>query len=526
MRILINAQFPHYQSQHPEYNTMAIDEGIIYAIGNREEMDSISSSNLVIEDMQGQYLLPSLCDSHLHLLEYANFLARVDCETATREECLQRVRHQVELTLPGQWVLGHGWNHNRWQEGYGNASLLDEISRQHPIYLTAKSLHAGWANSAALNAAGIRTDTPDPKGGKILRDGSGKPSGILLESAMQLVEMVIPPVSHDETLHRLQHAFHQLNRFGITSVHDFDTWELFAILQKLDSEGKLPLRVVKGIPRNCLEQVIGNGMRSGQQKGNIQIGWLKLFSDGALGAQSAAMLQPYEGNPANLGMLMMEAEEIIEIGRQAVKNGIELAIHAIGDRANRVVLDAFRSLRKIESRLGLPHHRHRIEHVQLIEPVDQVRLAEMDILASMQPIHVLSDQNMADRYWGERCQSAYAWNSLLNHRATLLFGSDAPVETPNPFIGLSAAISRRKLETDPSQTGWQPQECLNIQNAFMCYTVTPALAAGQSEHLGKLAPNYQADLMVLDKNPFNLPADELMNLIPLRTMQKGEWVWG
>ncbi len=526
MRILINAQFPQFQSRHPDFTATAIDQGIIQAIGTREEMESIPASNRLIEDMHGQYLLPSICDSHLHLLEYANFLAKVDCETASREECLQRVHHQVELTPPGQWVLGHGWNHNRWPEGYGNASLLDEISQQHPIYLTAKSLHAGWANSAALTAAGIHTATPDPKGGKLLRGESGNPDGILLETAMQLVDAVIPPTGRDETIRRLQHAFQHLNRFGITSVHDFDTWDLFPILQEFHRNNELPLRVVKGIPRHFLPQAIESGLRSGQRNGNLQVGWLKLFSDGALGAQSAAMLQPYEGSPANLGMLMMEADEIIEIGRQAVKSGIEMAIHAIGDRANRVVLDAFRSLRKIESRLGLPHRRHRIEHVQLIQPVDQVRLAEMDILASMQPIHVLSDQDMADRYWGERCQFSYAWNSLFRCGATLLFGSDAPVETPNPFIGLAAAISRRRLELDSSQPGWQNQECLNFQKAFKGYTTAPAFAAGQAEHLGKLAPGYQADLLVLEKDPLILPSDELAGLLPVKTMLNGEWVWG
>ena len=526
MRILINAQFPQFQFRQPGFTAMAIDQGIIRAIGTYEQMEAIPASNRVVEDMGGQYLMPSICDSHIHLLEYANFLAKVDCETAAREACLQRVRRQVELTPTGQWVLGHGWNHNRWSEGYGNARLLDEISNQHPIYLTAKSLHAGWANNTALAAAGIQTNTPDPKGGKLLRDESGKPNGILLESAMQMVETVIPPASRDETIRRLLYAFQQLNRFGITSVHDFDTWELFPILQELNNQNDLPLRVVKGIPRHCLPQAIESGLRSGQRKGNLQVGWLKLFSDGALGAQSAAMLQPYEGNPTNLGMLMMEAEEIIEIGRQAVKSGIELAIHAIGDRANRVVLDAFRSLRKIESRLGLPHRRHRIEHVQLIQPADQVRLAEMDIFASMQPIHVLSDQDMADRYWGARCQFAYAWSSLLKHGATLMFGSDAPVETPNPFIGLAAAISRHRLEMDSSQPGWQPQECLTLQKAFEGYTAAPALAAGQSEHLGKLAPGYLADLVVLEKDPSVLPFDELTQLIPVKTMLNGEWVWG
>jgi predicted amidohydrolase YtcJ len=524
MRILINAQFPQFKTSHPEYSALAIDQGRIQAIGSRDDIESLSTSKHEVEDMQGFFLLPSICDSHIHLLEYTHFLSKVDCETPTRQECLQRVRQRVESTPTGQWVLGHGWNHNLWTEGYGDSKLLDEISQKHPIYLTAKSLHAGWTNSAALQAAGINNTTADPERGRILRDSSGNPNGILLEAAMQLVEKIIPQPSREETSIRLLQAIKELNRFGITSVHDFDHWELFSLLQDQDNNGKLTLRVVKGIPRNFLDQAIESGLRSGQRCGRLQVGWLKLFSDGALGAQSAAMLQPYEGNPANLGMLMMESDEIVEIGRKAIKNGIELAVHAIGDRANRVVLNAMRTIRKIESRLGLPHRHHRIEHVQIIQPTDQIRLAEMDILASMQPIHVTSDQDMADRYWGERCRYAYAWNSLLKNKASLIFGSDAPVESPNPFLGLAAAISRRKPGVDENQPGWHPQECLTFDQALNAFTTAPAFASGWSERLGKLERGYEADLMVLEQNPSILSAEELSKIAPWKTMHQGVWV--
>jgi predicted amidohydrolase YtcJ len=524
MHILFNANFPQLQSMFPDHRALAIDQGRILAIGSVEKMLGLSKSGDILEDLDGQFILPSLCDAHIHLLEYARSLSRVDCETSTRLECLQRVARQTGKVPSGQWLLGHGWDHNRWPEGFGNAHLLDEVSQQHPIYLTAKSLHAGWANSAALQAAGIQTETDDPENGRIVRDAGGKPTGILLESAMYLVERAIPQPSRAETRRDLAEAIKKLNGYGITCVHDFDTWDIFSILKEMDDEGQLSLRVVKGIPHASFDLAVQQGLRSGQRRGMLQIGWLKLFSDGALGAQSAAMLEPYQGSQENRGMLLLEAEQISEIGRTAIKAGIDLAVHAIGDRANRVVLDAFRAIRKMESRLNLTHRPHRSEHVQLITPADQRRMAELGIIASMQPIHVISDQDTADRYWGERCRNAYAWNSLLRNGASLIFGSDAPVETPNPFPALAAAISRRKPGMDASMPGWQPQECLTIEQAWQAYTSAPAYAAGWSQRSGKLDIGFDADLIVLDKNPFTASAAEVSGMRPARTMLAGEWV--
>jgi predicted amidohydrolase YtcJ len=525
MRILVNAQFPSIKNQHPSFSALAIENGRILALGSNEEIRALASSYDSVEDIQSNFLLPAFCDAHIHLLEYGRFLSKVNCETSTLQGCLDNVLMRVEKTEPGGWVLGHGWNHNRWVEGYGSAKLLDEISSQHPIYLTAKSLHAGWANTAAMNLAGIVTNTADPEGGRILRDANGFPTGILLESAMHLVEKVIPQPTADENMESILVAQSRLNQFGITTIHDFDSWDIFPILQNLDKQARLSLRVIKGIPRLFLPKAIAMGLHSGQRSGNLQIGWLKLFSDGALGPQTAALLEPYSGQPDASGMLLMNADEIVEIGRQAVKNGIALAIHAIGDRANRVVLDAYRNIRKIESRLNLPHRHHRIEHVQLIQPSDQKRLAELGIIASMQPRHAISDMEMAERYWGERCVNAYAWNSLLKNSVSLAFGSDAPVESPNPFLGLAAAVSRRQLDADPALAGWYPKECLTFEQAFKAYTTGPAYAARLEESLGKLAPGYDADLMVLNEDPFCLPVQGLAGLLPEKTMMKGKWVW-
>jgi predicted amidohydrolase YtcJ len=525
MHILVNAQFHSLKTQQNPINALAVRDGRILALGSNDEMRALASPGDPIEDMQGRFILPAFCDAHIHLLEYGRSLSKVDCETFTLEACLENVRHRVEETPPGQWVLGHGWNHNNWAEGFGNAKILDEISSQHPIYLTAKSLHTSWANSTALKLAGIDASSADPESGIILRDPNGQPTGILLESAAHLVEKVLPEPTAGENSTYILLAQTNLNKFGITSIHDFDTWDVFPILQNLDQQALLTLRVVKGIPQSFLPKAIERGLRSGQRSGNLQIGWLKLFSDGALGQQTAALLEPYADQPGNSGMLMMDADEIVEIGRLAVKNRITLAIHAIGDRANRVVLDAYRNIRKIESRLNIPHRHHRIEHVQLIQPNDQKRLAELGILASMQPIHALSDMDMAERYWGIRCANAYAWKSLLNNHASLIFGSDAPVESPNPFLGLAAAISRRRLDSDPASNGWYTEECLTFEQAFQAFTIGPAYAAGSEDFLGKLAPGFDADLILLKENPYTLSEQDLAGLLPEKTMMKGEWVW-
>jgi len=525
MRILVNAQFPLIKTTHPSFHALAIENGRILALGSNEEMLALTSASDSIEDMQSRFLLPAFCDAHIHLLEYGRFLSRVNCETSTLQACLDNVRLRVKETPSGSWVLGHGWNHNRWAEGFGSTKMLDEISSQHPIYLTAKSLHAGWANTVAMKLAGIEASTEDPEGGQILRDANGQPTGILLESAMHLVEKVIPEPSEDENIESILLAQSSLNQYGITTVHDFDCWDIFSILKRLDKVDRLSMRVIKGIPRPFLPNAIEMGLRSGQRSGNLQIGWLKLFSDGALGPQTASLLEPYAGQPGNSGMLLLDAEEIVEVGRQAVKNGISLAIHAIGDRANRVVLDAYRNIRKIESRLNLPHRHHRIEHVQLIQPADQKRLAELGIIASMQPIHAISDMVMAERYWGERCVNAYAWNSLWKNSVSLAFGSDAPVENPNPFLGLAAAVSRRRLDADTTSAGWHTEECLTLEQAFRAYTMGPAYAAGLEESLGKLAPGYDADLIVLNEDPFRLPAQNLAGMLPEKTMMRGAWVW-
>jgi predicted amidohydrolase YtcJ len=275
-----------------------------------------------------------------------------------------------------------------------------------------------------------------------------------------------------------------------------------------------------------VEQANDLGLRSGFGDEWLWIGSVKAFMDGALGPRTAAMFQPYEGEPENRGILNMDGEELFEHARRAADVGLSMTVHAIGDKANHEVLNAFEQLRKYETQNNLPRLRHRIEHVQVIHPDDAPRLAKLNVIASMQPIHATSDMYAADRYWGERSKLSYAWRTQLNHGAMLAFGSDAPVESPNPFWGLRAAITRRRGDGSPSAEGWRAEQKLTFAEALTAYTYGAAYAAYAEDRLGKLAENYHADLIVLDEDPFEIDPASLLTTAPSAVMIDGKWIVG
>jgi predicted amidohydrolase YtcJ len=323
----------------------------------------------------------------------------------------------------------------------------------------------------------------------------------------------------------MEKAMSSLARMGLTGIHDFDRRRCFSALQILRQKGDLPLRVVKSIPLEDLPLATGLGLRTGFGDDYLRIGSVKAFADGALGPRTAAMIQPYKGEPSNRGMLLLDVEEMVEHGRQAVDGGLSLAVHAIGDRAIHEMLEAFSQIRAYEKARGLSPLPHRIEHVQLIHPQDASRLAELNLVASMQPIHAPSDMPMADRFWGERAAYAYAWRVQLDHGAVLAFGSDAPVESPNPFWGLHAAVTRRRADGSPGKDGWYPAQRLTLEQALRGFTTGAALAAASQNRQGQLAPGFYADLLVLEQDPFQVDADELRMMRPSAVMVGGNWTW-
>jgi predicted amidohydrolase YtcJ len=523
MKLLYNAYIRTQDPSHPTDSAIAIDRERIVAVGETNILLA-QYPDAEKQNMDGRVILPGLTDAHLHLKNYALSLQKVDCETDTKDECLRRVAERAQKAKPGDWILGHGWNQNTWGS-WPTASELDAIAPNNPVYLTAKSLHAAWANTAALGMANITSQTPHPQNGQIQRDDRGNATGILLETAMELVGEGIPEPTIGEIAEAMEKAQSILWKMGLTGVHDFDRRDSFMALQQLRKQGKLKIRVLKNIPVELLDQVYELGISAGFGDDWLRIGSIKVFMDGALGPHTAAMFQPYIGEEENRGILNMDGEELFEYGRTAAQVGLALTVHAIGDRANHEVLNAYEQLRKYESENHLPALRHRIEHVQVIHPDDAARLGEMNIIASMQPIHATSDMLMADAFWGERSRLAYALKSQLEYGARLALGSDAPVESPNPFLGLYAAVTRRRADGSPSAEGWYPEQKLTMAEAWEGFTLGPAYAAYMENRLGCLAPGYLADLIVLEKDPFACEPEELLTMQSSATMVGGEWVW-
>jgi hypothetical protein len=536
MKLLYNAHIYTQNASQPAASALVIDREHIVAVGSADDLFN-RFTRAQAENMEGRFIFPGLTDAHLHLKAYSLGLQKIECETHTKEECLRRVAERVKTANPGEWILGHGWNQNTWEHsphpegegsgvrGFPHANDLDAVAPNNPVYLTAKSLHAGWVNTAAMRLANITSQTPDPQHGQVQRDAQGNATGILLETAMALAAHVIPDPTEQEIADAMEKAQSILWKMGLTGVHDFDRRDSFMALQLLHAQGELKLRVLKNLPVELLDHAHELGVRGGFGNDMLRIGNVKVFMDGALGPRTAAMFQPYAGEENNRGILNMDGEELFEQGRKAAVAGLGMTVHAIGDRANHEVLKAFTHLRNYEHANALPQLRHRIEHVQVLHPDDAARLGQLNVIASMQPIHAISDMGMADDFWGERAKLSYAWRTQLDHGARLAFGSDAPVDSPNPFLGLHAAVTRRRADGSPSAEGWYPEQKLSMAEAWEAYTLGPAYAAYMDDRLGRLASGHLADLIVLEKDPFTCDPDELLAMHSSATMVAGEWVY-
>lgn len=501
---------------------LAIRDGRVLGPGTTTELEPLIGPSTEVLNLEGRAVLPGLTDAHLHLEQYARSLQRVNCDTKDLDECLKRIASRVDGEPEGTWIEGHGWDQNRWGR-WPTAKALDRVSPSHPVYLTARSLHAAAANSAALRAAGIGIDARDPQDGALQRADDGSLTGVLFEGAMELVSRAIPSPGDAELAGMIEEAQESLWRLGLTGVHDFDGRSCFAALQHLRTQGRLGLRILKHLRLEQLDGALAAGLRSGFGDAMLRLGNVKIFADGALGPRTAAMLSPYDDEPENRGMLLLDEEQLLEISLRAARGGWPMTIHAIGDRANHQVLNALRALREISTREDIPWRRHRIEHVQVLHPDDVHRLAELQAFASMQPIHATSDRAMADAGWGERVRHAYAWRELQESGAVLVFGSDAPVESANPFWGLHAAVNRTAPDAKHGGSPWTPEQCIDFESALAAYTVGPALASGRHDRLGHLMPGAYADLVVLGEDPFESAPEALASMLPAATMVNGDW---
>jgi predicted amidohydrolase YtcJ len=509
----------------PTATALAIRGDRILASGSDDDMRALlpAATGDQVVDLGGLPVLPGLIDAHLHFDWYSLGLQNVDAETATLAECLERVRAKAAATPAGQWVTGLGWNQNAWGGQFPTAAQLDAVAPHHPVMLRAKSGHASWASSAAMKLAGVSAATANPATGEIQRDASGAPTGIFFEDAMHLIDRLIPEATAADVAQAMLQAQENAWRVGLTGIHDFDGRRSFTALQILKEQGRLGLRVVKQIQVRHLAEAVGLGLRSGFGDDWLRIGNIKVFVDGALGPRTASMIEPYDGEPANYGIVVTDKEQLYEHATLAAANGLAMTVHAIGDKANHDLLDVYATIRGEERSRGQAPLRHRCEHVQLLHPADYGRLGRLNVVASMQPIHATSDMLMADRYWGKRSAGAYAWRTQLEAGATLAFGSDCPVESFNPFWGLHAAVTRRRADGTPGPQGWYPDQRLDVETALRGFTLGAAYAGYSEDRLGSLAPGKLADLVVVSDDPFSIEPMAIKDIRVRGTLVGADW---
>ncbi len=519
--VLTNARVYTMEWARPAADAIAVQGNRIVAVGAANDMPDGRRI-----DLGGRTVTPAFTDSHMHIMGWALSLDRIALDgIASVEEIVRLVAEKAAVTPPGEWVLGRGWNHSLWGGTFPSRADLDRVAPNHPVALTRKDGHMVWANTRALELAGVTSVTPNPAGGEIRKDERGEPTGLFAENGDNLIYDAIPLPSSEQRRAALARAFPILHRMGIVGGHEMgydDGPGLWADFTALRDEGRLPLRVAMYMPKHYLGEMIGRGMRSGDGDHNLRVGGLKIFMDGTLGSVTADMLEPFEGQPNNRGIVTTELDEFRSLAFLGAENGVSVALHAIGDGANRKILDVFsewRAGRGADSPL-----RQRIEHVQLLHPDDLGRLAELGVIASMQPIHATSDMLVADKFWGERARYSYAWCSLLSRGTHMAFGSDAPVETPDVLQGIHAAVTRRRADGSP-EGGWYPQECVSAPNAVYAYTAGAAYATHEEDAKGTLTPGKLADLVVLSDDIFEVPPMDILNARVDATMLDGQWVY-
>lgn len=507
----------------PHAEAVGIVAGRIVAVGTNAEVRAAVGPAESL-DLRGRTVVPGMIDAHVHFMSLSLALASVPLQGVhSIGAAVERTAARAHTSAPGEWVVGGGWNYNVLRDNRWPTKLdLDLQVSAHPVAFASQDHHSMWVNSRALEAAGITRDTPDPDDGVIMRDADGEPTGMLIEGAMRPVRDATPQPTTARVEAALREGMREANRLGLTSVGSMEGPDALGALQRLRAEGGMTLRINQSIPADLLDHAIALGLRSGFGDEWLRLGQLKIFSDGALGSRSALMLEPYAGEPENRGIAVRSRENIRELIRRGAAHGIASCIHAIGDAANRLLLDIFEEARADGLGRGL---RHRIEHAQMLTPQDIGRFAALDVIPSMQPIHCTSDMFGIDRWWGDRGSFAYVFETLRRSGAVLAFGSDAPVDNLSPIAGIHAAVTRQNAEGLPAG-GWYPAERLSTYHALEAYCHGAAYASGEETLKGTLTPGKLGDLVVLSRDLLDTPGPELLGVGVEATIVGGEVVHG
>ena len=542
--LLFNGKVFTADAQNSIAEAVAIDGEKIVAVGTSRDLKAKYSAVKEI-DLQGKLVTPGFNDAHAHFLRGALALLNVDLTgIKTVAEAKAKIAEKAKTVKPGEWITGRGWDHTLWGGKFPSKADLDAVAPNNPVYLVRVDGHVGWANTAALKLAGIVANTPNPNGGEVERDSSGEATGIMKETAQGLVSRLVPPPTPEQSVKGLELALDMAKKYGITSVHDISGYETTKLYRQFLSQDKLTVRITEmqtfddSIPE--LKRQRAEFATFKDNPSRLKLGALKGYVDGTLGSKTAAMLEPFTDDPHNSGIPRRTPEELTKMIVERDKEGFQIALHAIGDRANRMALDGFLkaqlkdvSEERVESNgiiatkylVEITKKRHRIEHAQVINPSDFKRFAELGIIASMQPTHAISDKRWAESRLGEyRVLGSYSWHLMRSYGVHVPFGTDFPVESINPYRTLYAAVSRQDEAGDPVG-GWQPQEKLTMAEAIRSHTYESAYAEFAEREKGTIAVGMYADLIVHSKDLLTIPHKEIMKTEPVYTIFNGKVIF-
>ncbi len=522
--VLKNGRFYTVCRLKSRVQAIAIKEDRILYTGSDGEIERFIGPETEVIDLEGRFGCPGFNDAHCHFFESGFHPAQIDIHGMTSMRDIQRcILHALRKLPPGSWIVGRGWDQNLFPEGqWPTRQALDVIAPNVPIFLERIYGHSALVNKKALQIAGITKETPDPPGGEIIKDPvTGMPTGILKESAMQLVSQYISQPSDEEIEKAIEGILKQALRFGITSVQDYSPETVHKIYDKFLKENKLTCRISLWFP---LQEDLKTYYRLKQKYNNkmLHFGLLKGFCDGDMGSYTAFFYQPYLNDPETLGIPRMSQADLNFLVLQADKEGFQIGIHAVGDRANRMALEAFALCQKIN---GARESRHRIECARALNEQDLIRFNELGIVASMQPAYCMDDIQRAEGQLGrQRCRYTDAWKSLKNSGVILAFGSDSPFMPLNPMLSLYTVVTRQDTAGYPSG-GWFPEERLTIEEAIEAYTLGSAYAEFTDDEKGSLEPGKLADIVILDKNLLKVPVREILRTEVVYTILGGKVVY-
>ncbi len=516
--VVTNGRIYTADAARPVVDAMAIRGGRVVFVGDRAGAKALIGAQTEVLDLDGQTVIPGMTDAHAHVLGLGQALRNVDLVgTASYEAVIARVAARAKEIPKGEWIIGRGWDQNDWGDTrWPSHEALSRAVPDHPVYLERVDGHAALANAMAMQRAGLTRASKDPSGGQIVRDARGEPMGVLVDNAQGLVERSIPAATRAQTKAMIAAAITEMHRWGLTGVHDAgasaQTLELY---EELGREGALDLRLYAMISDHAptLEAWFRRGPQSGLFDGRLWVRSIKLYQDGALGSRGAALLEPYSDDAATSGLLVSAPAHIREVADRALVAGFQVNTHAIGDRGNRLVLDAYQAA--LDAR-PTADHRFRVEHAQILHSDDIPRFAALGVIPSMQASHQTSDMYWAGNRLGEtRLRGAYAWRSLLETGTIIPNGSDFPVEYVDPLISFKASVSRQDAKGWPVG-GWFPEQRMTREEALKSMTIWPAYAAFQEAELGSLTPGKHADFVVLDQDLLRIP-DAMLAQVRVRS---------